>query len=375
MVRFLEPTISRRVSSIAEINWQLLTLPFPQRPIALKGHERAINQILYNREGDLIFTCAKDNKPCVWYADNGERLGTYKGHNGAVWTLDVSSDSRLLITGSADSSTKLWDVETGQDLFTFRNKVSVRSVNFAAGDQMFLSVTDQIMGYLPTILLYRVAGDRSSQREHADPIREITQGNQPYGKINQAMFGPLNTQIYTANEDGTIRIFDTETGKQLQSAAIHTKDINSIAFAHHYGYFVTASADCTAKLIDSKTLQVIKTYESGKPVNAAAISPLMPHVILGGGQDAMAVTTTSTRVGHFQTRFFHKIYQEEIGNVKGHFGPIHTLAFSPSGKSFASGSEDGYVRIHHFDESYFTQSADIAVSNAGPAAPPKKKDA
>lgn len=56
--------------------------PYPhflQRPIALKGHERAITFLKYSREGDVIFTCSKDNRPCVWYADNGERIGTYKG--------------------------------------------------------------------------------------------------------------------------------------------------------------------------------------------------------------------------------------------------------------------------------------------------------
>jgi len=56
----------------------------------LHGHERAITQIRYNLEGDLLFSCAKDPQPNVWYSINGERLGTYKGHSGAVWCLDVS---------------------------------------------------------------------------------------------------------------------------------------------------------------------------------------------------------------------------------------------------------------------------------------------
>ena len=56
----------------------------------LHGHERSITQIKYNREGDLLFSAAKDPQPNVWYSVNGERLGTYKGHNGAVWCLDVS---------------------------------------------------------------------------------------------------------------------------------------------------------------------------------------------------------------------------------------------------------------------------------------------
>lgn len=61
-----------------------------QKPILLHGHERSITQIKYNREGDLIFSCAKDSQPNVWYSLNGERLGSFRGHNGAVWNIDVN---------------------------------------------------------------------------------------------------------------------------------------------------------------------------------------------------------------------------------------------------------------------------------------------
>ena len=39
----------------------------------------------------------------------------------------------------------------------------------------------------------------------------------------------------------------------------------------------------------------------------------------------MSVTTTSLRQGKFETRFWHKIFEEEVGRVKGHFGPVNTL--------------------------------------------------
>jgi translation initiation factor 3 subunit I len=59
------------------------------RPIALKGHERSITCLKYNKEGDLIFTSAKSPAWTVWYSDNGERLGTYDGHTGAVWSISI----------------------------------------------------------------------------------------------------------------------------------------------------------------------------------------------------------------------------------------------------------------------------------------------
>jgi translation initiation factor 3 subunit I len=34
------------------------------------------------------------------------------------------------------------------------------------------------------------------------------------------------------------------------------------------------------------------------------------------------------------------------------------VAFHPSGRGFASGGEDGYVRLHTFDAGYFKLSAD-----------------
>jgi len=66
----------------------------------------------------------------------------------------------------------------------------------------------------------------------------------------------------------------------------------------------------------------------------------------------MSVTTTSGKVGKFETCFFHLVYEEEFGSVKGHFGPINALAINPNGRCYASGAEDGYIRLHHFDKSY-----------------------
>ena len=49
---------------------------------------------------------------------------------------------------------------------------------------------------------------------------------------------------------------------------------------------------------------------------------------------------------------------EEFARVKGHFGPINSVMFHPDGNSYASGGEDGYVRINVFDQSYFDFSVD-----------------
>ncbi|CAN6857606.1 unnamed protein product [Brassica oleracea] len=325
------------------------------RPILMKGHERPLTFLRYNRDGDMLFSCAKDHTPTLWYADNGERHGTFRGHNGAVWCCDVSRDSLRLITGSADQSAKLWDVKTGQQLFSFKFGSPARSVDFALGDKLAVITTDPFMERTSAIHVKRIAEDPEDQVSESVLVLESPNGRK---RINRAVWGPLNQTIVSGGEDAVLRIWDAETGKLLKESDAevgHKNTITSLTKSADDSHFITGSLDKTAKacLWDMRTLTLLKTYVSGVPVNAVSMSPLLEHVVLGGGQDASAVTTTDHRAGKFEAKFYDKILQEEIGGVKGHFGPINALAFNPDGKSFSSGGEDGYVRLHHFDSDYF----------------------
>jgi len=316
------------------------------RPILLKGHERSITSLKYNREGDIIFSVSKHPSFAVWYTSTGERIGTYEGHNGAVWSIDVDRHTERVITGAADNYAKMWDAETGRELVSWTLKSPVRAVDFALGDKQFITVTDQVLGHHPTINVWDV---NKSPREK--PVLEFLGKNE--SKILCAQWGPLNQSIITGNEDGTIRIYDSRNGAQIKILEDHVKAVMSIAFNHNGTLFVSASKDGTARLFDADTFQLLKTYYTGRPINSASISPIKEEIIVGGGQSAESVTTTRVDNTQFRVRFFHMIFEEELGSVQGHFGPVNVLSYSPDGRGFASGGEDGYVRLHHFDRSYF----------------------
>lgn len=115
-----------------------------------------------------------------------------------------------------------------------------------------------------------------------------------------------------------------QTGDLIYNIQIHDlgSPITDIQWSQDRTYFITASKDKSAKLITARDLEVLKTYVADTPLNSAAITPKKEFVILGGGQAAMDVTTTSARQGRFEARFYHKIFEEEIGRVRGHFGPL-----------------------------------------------------
>jgi len=322
------------------------------RPIIIQGHTRPLTMVKYNREGDLLFTAAKDNQPSVWYADNGERLGTYNGHNGTVWCLDVNFDSTHLLTGSADNMLKLWKVETGECLHTWKHTAPVRDVRFALGDKAFLSVLDNIMGNQPTIFVWDL--ELHNLANHPDCPKQTILGHT--SKVTRALWGPLNKTIYSAGDDATIRVWDPETKEQLMiSEGVHTKRITDIQFSLDMSQIVTSCGDHFVRLFDATTLTLLKQFNTERNINSAAVSPIpkLPYIIAAGGQDAMSVTTTAAKQGNFHTSFFDYVFDDELGKIEGHFGPVNTLAFAPHGRSYTSGGEEGYVRIHHLPQDYF----------------------
>merc|ERR1711879_894247 len=143
-----------------------------------------------------------------------------------------------------------------------------------------------------------------------------------------------------------------KTQKKLQLKSDYGKTIMDMQPNKDGSMFITASRDHSSMLFDADTMECIKKYQTERPVNSASLSPLYDHVVLGGGQDAMDVTTSSTKVGKFEAKFYHMVFEEEFARVKGHFGPINTIAIHPDGKSYSIGGEEGYVRMHYFDDVY-----------------------
>merc|ERR1712059_140032 len=116
---------------------------------------------------------------------------------------------------------------------------------------------------------------------------------------------------------------------KLKLTSDHGKTIMDMQASKDGTMFITASKDNTSMLFDADNLECLKKYTTERPVNSAHISP------------------------KFDARFFHLVFEEEFGRVKGHFGPINSVQFHPDGKGYASGGEDGYVRVHQFDDAYF----------------------
>ncbi len=79
------------------------------------------------------------------------------------------------------------------------------------------------------------------------------------------------------------------------------------------------------------SFEKIKEFEIPCPVYSASLHPDR-KIFVCGGED-------------FKLYKFDFETGTEIESFKGHFGPVHCVRFSPDGELYASGSEDGTLRL------------------------------
>lgn len=188
---------------------------------------------------------------------------------------------------------------------------------------MFASISDPFVDHPAKISVYEVPKEGPIDSDAPKLVIDLPKGVGTRVNATHVHWTFLNEDILVAFDNGLIRLYDPDNGDIKEEIQAHEKKINRLRFNRQKTLFITSSADFTSKLYDAVDLKHLKTYKTDRPVNDAVISETKDHILLGGGQEAMSMTTTSGKVGKFETRFFHLVYEEEFGCVKGHFGPIN----------------------------------------------------
>jgi len=353
------------------------------KPIQLSASERPITRIRINRHGDLLFSTGKDGKACAWYTDNGERLGTYEGHKGAVFDFDCDFDTNYGLTACSDCNFGVWKILTGEPLrfIAPRDPDRITNVRWSCGGKQFLvSTTGRSKAYT---LIFDFDADMWGDPNLDDSEFACRVSCPPDdgnftghgGKITEALWGPVNETIITSGDDGTIRKWDTTTGEEVRSVffdqnASTTTVITSLSYSKDKTLLVASGRDHTARIFNTETMDCLRVFRSDKPLNCAILHPNLNCLMVAGGQSARDVTTTSHGKGKFEVQFFHTIYGEKVGEIRtGHFSPINYLAISRDGSFWASGAEEGTVRLFKMEadfEAKFRRLEKSFVDDRGP---------
>lgn len=291
-----------------------------QQPIVCHGHSRPIVEVNYSGvtpDGYFLVSASKDGQPMLRSGTTGDWIGTFLGHKGAVWSCALDPTATLAATGSADFSAKIWDALTGLEKASLQHHHIVRTCCFSPCSGKLVTG-----GHEKLLRLFEV------ERPEAPPA---TLSGAP-APIRAAVFvGPGDSLlISTAADTPGLAVWDVRSGQLVRSAATEGP-VSSVDLTHD-GRWLTTTDNNTVRMWDTASLdKPCKEFTLKYPAEAASYCPAKNKFAAGGDDMWVHLHNADTGV--------------ELEVNKGHHGPVHTVRFGPEGKEFASGSEDGTIRI------------------------------
>lgn len=114
----------------------------------LKGHTRAITQILWSTTLKHVFSCSRDKSIRMWDWMGKCCVQEFQGHTMSV--AGIASFESMLVSGSRDGTLKTWNTETGASMRTAhvnRNVItSLRAITRSDGGcQEFVQASEDKM--------------------------------------------------------------------------------------------------------------------------------------------------------------------------------------------------------------------------------------
>lgn len=335
----------------------------------LLGHTHWISALAFSADGKTLVSGSEDNTVRLWNIQTGELKCLLDEHWDDVNSVVFSPDGRTLASGSDDGTIRLWAAHTGEMLTILKGDAKfpegIRALAFSPDGTTLASAkaekiwlwnthTKQLRGILeghardvfaiafsPDGKTIASAGWDWTLRlwnTFTGKPRKIF-GEHP-SSANTVAFSPDGKTIASAN-GGLIRMWDTQgaslrlwyarTGEHLTHYTDHIDQVHRVVFSPNGKLLASSGFDSRLRLWDAGTGHHVATLRGGG--YAAAFSPNGKLLANAYGGDGITGT-----IG---------LWDPHTGELRYVLGPYHGLlncvAFSPDGKTLASGGQDSEI--------------------------------
>ncbi len=294
----------------------------------LNGIKGDVSTIYFSPNGNTFITRSIRSHLCLWHVNTGELISRMSERDNYIEQVHISPNGKTIACRGDDDTILIWDANTGKLLNTISDiKGKLYQIKYSADGSIIVS--------------------RSSESTQLwDPntgqlIRTITG---IYGSIDGAYFSKNSNTIVTSiyeesDEDGTF-LWDGMTGQ-------HIRDLNYSGATS----FVSSSPDGKIMAIVDGHGSVVDLFDISKRQHIRSLAGHESHPYCGGGtisdmrfsHNGQTIATASSV--DVTAIIWNPNSGERLKTLSGHTGGISSIAFSPDGKTLASGSYDGTILL------------------------------
>ncbi len=289
---------------------RLYDLGFGAETVRYTDHDDFVWGIEFSPDGEFILSTSgnlnrddSDNSVRYWEAATGETMLTLEGHLDTIDDVAFNTDGTLAVSASWDRTVILWDLSDGSQVRQFG-----------------------------TPLTRAEANEEEASRRQEDNSLVPYEGEGHGGRVYSVVFTPDEKFIITGAGDGYVRVWDVETGEEVQRLTGHTKAVNAVDITSDGKIILSGSADGTLRLWDFETGALIhELVGHSSDVTDAGFSEDNLWVLSGSKDSSLRLWEVAT--GAFIRSFI------------GHTGQVNTVDISADGQFAISGAADTDIRL------------------------------
>ena len=284
-------------------------------------YSESIDGAAVSRDG--TFLALRGAQTSVWDLEQGREI--WRDSSGGH-SLSFSPDGKQLLAGS-----RLFDTASGEELKQFRGEKMYPDVSAMSPDgRLVVAAGGDVVGGSTEYQL--IEWDAQTGRE----LRHLIGHDLNKKNINTIQFSADSKRIITSGDDFTARLWDADTGRQLQQYQLEGTPgpfIDTIAALSPDGSLVLTVGDVqrTAKLWNTETGQLVRELKGQDGyIESATFAPDGNTIVTADDREAI-------------------IWETQTGNLirrlPGHVGDINALAFRSNGRILITTGNDGTARF------------------------------
>ena len=305
----------------------------------LDGHGGPVMDVTVGPAGQIA-TASFDNAVGLWRADGPTWLD---GHEAAVNTVLFLSETEA-VSGADDFDLIRWDLATGTATglpghHGIHDGYHLANV-WHQGKVMALDASSDAIASASW-------DGRVGLWSRADDSLRFLEGHD--GPVNDVAFARGGTELYSASADGTLCLWDAQSGDLIEVVVEHGFGLNEIVLNEAGGWLAYGAVDGVTRVIDIETGDALADLTlDRRPILALARSADGAQIAIGDGEGYISVIATD---GWRITQDFRATTH----------GPIWALAFSPSGENVHAAGLDN--RVHSWPVARLGEDAQMQTDD------------